>query len=161
MVSEEKKPVQTAEKSLQIDVSELVTKGFPKDLTDACLKDEKCKKKLLERYTKALEVGQLVKSESKEMEKVADICLKDEKGCREKAVKKYLNFLDARTSKEVMSSVNIGVGIGKTIIMLAITIAILWAIYIFIRTVLDPTYIQQLMDQLTNAISHMFDGIKP
>lgn len=148
------------ERTSEVDIADLVTKGYPKELTEACLKDEKCNKKLLDRYAKSLEIGQMVKYESKEMEKVADLCLKDEE-CKQKAVGKYLTFLNARNSKEVLNSVDKGVNIAKTIAIAILVIAILIAVYIFIRTVLDPTFIQGMMDQLTDAISHMFDGVVP
>jgi hypothetical protein len=94
------------------------------------------------------------------LERVSEVCLKDDE-CRKQATGKYLNYLDARNSREVMGSVEKGVNITKTVAILVLTIMILVAVYIFIRTVLDPTFIQGLMDQLTESIDNMFTGFTP
>lgn len=143
-------------------IDDLFTKGFPKEVTQACLSDGKCKNKLMDKYMKVLEVTEISKYQSEEMQKASDVCYKDttKGGCAERATEKYLGNLDARNSKLVLESTELGVKIGYNIAKFILIILILWILYIWIRTLLDPNFITNLIDTIGEAISNAFSNIQ-
>lgn len=133
--------------------------SYPKEIDQMCLEDKNCKQKLLNKYTRSLEIQKSVDLESKQIDRIAEACSKDEE-CKAKAEKTYLNMLKARTSKAVLESVDKGIGIAGTILKIAIYVLLFYLLLQVILFLLGlPSLITALSTALTNAINNLTLGI--